>query len=279
MRYVRVARLLILAFVVLLMSGCNDGVLPEPDEQIISEVDGAPMVLVPGGEFIMGTSDELMDYYREVFIYRRDERFADERPDHEVYLDAYYIDVYEVTNERYQAFMQATGYEPIAYVNPKDPPDFPAIVGNCEDADAYASWAGKRLPTEAEWEKAARGTDERIWPWGDEWDATILNANDATGELDGYALTAPVGQYPQGTSPYGVHDMAGNVWEWTADWYSADYYEVSPRVNPRGPASGTNRVIRGGGWAENLDFTRCSGRFGATAPGSLLVGFRCVRDF
>ncbi|MBC8230717.1 SUMF1/EgtB/PvdO family nonheme iron enzyme, partial [bacterium] len=109
-----------------------------------------------------------------------------------------------------------------------------------------------------------------------EWDATKLNSNDV-GAIDGYIYSSPVGSFPQGVSPYGVHDMMGNVWEWIADWYDANYYSYSPKINPKGPASGSYHVLRGGDWSMNKDFMRCASRFGL-GPGSMLTGFRCVKS-
>lgn len=226
----------------------------------------------------MGTSDADIEHFKEIFPLRRLTRFDNERPQRRVYVDAFYIDKFEVTNRQYQQFLSETGYEPIHYLDyePYNTPDFPAAVLAWEDAVAYAEWAGKRLPTEAEWEKAARGTDGRLWPWGNEWDGSKLSGNDGTGLKDGYRETAPVGQFPQGASPYGAHDMAGNLWEWVSDRYDAEYYQSSPpTVNPQGPETGDGHVLKGGGWAENLDFTRPASRVGGE-PGSLLRGFRCA---
>ena len=253
---------------------------PLPIQTITTAKDEAVMVYVPAGEFLMGTSDADIEYYKQIFPLRRITRFDNERPQRTVFLDAFYIDKYEVTNKQYKQFLTETGYIPKHYLDyePYNTPNFPATVLEWEDAVAYANWAGKRLPTEAEWEKAARGTDGRIWPWGNEWDGTKLSGNDGTGRKDGYKETAPVGQFPQGASPYGAHDMAGNLWEWVSDWYDPDYYRTSPpTVNPKGPDTGDGHVLKGGGWAENLDFTRCANRLGGN-PGSLLRGFRCVID-
>ncbi|MCY4570594.1 MAG: formylglycine-generating enzyme family protein [Candidatus Poribacteria bacterium] len=251
-----------------------------PIQTITTPKDEAVMVYVPAGEFLMGTSDADIEYYKQIFPLRRIARFDNERPQRTVFVDAFYIDKYEVTNKQYKQFLTETGYKPKHYLDrlPYNAPNLPAVVLEWEDAVAYTVWAGKRLPTEAEWEKAARGTDGRIWPWGNEWDGTKLSGNDGTGLKDGYKETAPVGQFPQGASPYGAHDMAGNLWEWVSDWYDPDYYRTSPpNINPKGPETGDGHVLKGGGWAENLDFTRCANRLGGE-PGSLLRGFRCVID-
>jgi formylglycine-generating enzyme required for sulfatase activity len=250
-----------------------------PIKTITTEKDSAVMVYAPAGTFLMGTSDAEFELYKTLFPLRSPERFENERPQREVYLDAFYIDRLEVTNAQYKKFLAETGYAAKSYLDrpPHNTPNFPAVVLEWEDAVAYAQWAGKRLPTEAEWEKAARGTDGRIWPWGNEWDGSKLSGNDGTGLEDGYKETAPVGQFPQGASPYGALDMAGNLWEWVADWYDPDYYKRAPNCNPRGPETGDGHVLRGGGWAENLDFTRCASRFGGN-PGSLIRGFRCAMD-
>jgi len=274
--------LLLSVIISFVINGCienqEESKIGDLQQEIVSEKDEAVMVLVPAGNFLMGTSDDDMKLYRKIFPLRRDSRFDNERPQHTVYLDAFYIDKFEVTNSRYLKFLNETGYQASSYLDfpLHNRSNFPAIVGKWQDAYEYAKWAGKRLPTEAEWEKAARGTDGWIWPWGNKWDASKLNANDGNGEIDGYAQTAPVGQYPESASPYGAYDMAGNVWEWVADWYSPDYYKISPSSNPQGPKSGKYHVLRGGSWADNNDFTRCASRFGITDPGSLLSGFRCV---
>ena len=171
------------------------------------------------------------------------DRFAVDRPVHTVQLDAYCIDKYEVTNELYQAYVRAseTGQPFYARNSRFNAPQQPVVGVTWFDAQDYCSWAGMRLPTEAEWEKAARGTDGRAYPWGE--DITSANANfGADAKVD---ATTAVGSFPDGVSPYGAHDLGGNVWEWVADWFDDRYYESSPASNPSGPPSGTKRAQRG----------------------------------
>ncbi|MFA5859110.1 MAG: formylglycine-generating enzyme family protein [Elusimicrobiota bacterium] len=188
------------------------------------------MVQIPAGNFTMGLTSGN----------------SDEQPAHTVYLDAYYIDKYEVTFEQYDRFCDATGRS-----KPSDDGwgrgSRPVTNVTWEDANAYAKWAGKRLPTEAEWEKAARGTDQRTYPWGEGIDSTKCNYNNNVGK------TTVVGSYESEKSPYGCYDMAGNVWEWCNDWYGT--YPSGTVNNPTGPATGSYRVLRGGSW--NFDDYSC----------------------
>ena len=249
---------------------------PEIEAELAQALD-ANMVYVPAGEFLMGS----------------DTGDVDERPQRRVYLDAFEIDRYEVTNAQYRRFLLATGWDPpqcwpqryVAFSPERDPcwhdteypsgeAPYPVVGVNWQDATAYCAWTGKRLPTEAEWEKAARGTDGRVYPWGDEWDAEKANV----GEM-GIGYTQPVGSYPAGASPYGVLDMMGNAWEWVADLYDRQYYTYAPGRNPRGPESGTGeRILRGGAWDSPAHHVRAAYRnathfFGPNAR----VGFRCAR--
>ena len=220
--------------------------------------DGMVMVYVPAGEFLMGSSEA--DGQAE----------DDEKPQHTVYLDAFWIDRTEVTNAQYRKCLEAGAcQEPGCWdQNDYNASDQPVVCVSWDDAQAYAAWAGGRLPTEAEWEKAARGTDGRIYPWGNEFDGSRLNYCDRNCEFgakdtstdDGYAEMAPVGRYPSGASPYGALDMAGNVLEWVADWWHPEYYDYSPARNPQGPDSGNYRVIRGGAFSEADWFARCAFR-------------------
>ena len=237
--------------------------------------DGMVMVYVPAGEFLMGSSDA------------DGQAWDVEKPQHTVYLDGYWIDRTEVTNAQYRKCVEAGACrEPGCWDEDNyNAPDQPVVCVSWDGAQAYAAWVGGRLPTEAEWEKAARGTDGRIYPWGDEFDGTRLNYCDRNCEKDlkdtsaddSYALTAPVGRYLSGASPYGVLDMAGNVWEWVADRYDAEYYARSPARNPQGPNSGGFRVIRGGAFLNEVRFVRCAVRgwyFPFVRNG--YIGFRLV---
>jgi formylglycine-generating enzyme required for sulfatase activity len=282
---------------------------PQAPPATIVGNDGAEMVLVSAGEFSMGSDGDELDRLKA-----DRNAFGDEIPRHRVYLDAFYIDKYELTNTRFQQFVQATGHrtqaerdgwsyvftgEKAEQVNganwraPRGPGSniaslerHPVVQVSQEDAKAYCSWAGKRLPTEAEWEKAARDTDGQIYPWGNQLDGRRANFCDTNCEYkwkdsaanDGYRYTAPVGSYEGGKSPYGAYDMVGNVWEWVADWYDASYYRNSPARNPQGPVSGDRAVLRGGGWGNGALNERASYR-GRNAPafrdGS--IGLRCAK--
>jgi serine/threonine protein kinase len=255
---------------------------PTPYPNQITDAKGVTMRLVPAGEFTMGSNE-----------------YDDEKPLHQVYLDTFYMDVYEVTNAAYESCVDAGGcvppsgsssYSRSSYYGDSQFAQYPVIYVNWNKASAYCEWRGARLPTESEWEKAARGADGRIYPWGDEFscrkgnfdDETRLDDNVVLGgpDCDGYVDTAPVGSYESGKSSCGMYDMAGNVWEWVADWYDSGYYEASPYYNPAGPDSGQYRMLRGG----SLDSTETGARSAyrlINTHGSIIlysVGFRCARS-
>jgi formylglycine-generating enzyme required for sulfatase activity len=259
------------------------GVFGKPEEfsmgsRMISEVDGMEMVYVPAGEFLMGSTGD-------------DPYALDEFPQREAYLDAYWIDRTEVTNAMFAEFLNAEGNQSEGGETWLDAggedvrikktgsawqalggyEDHPVVDVTWYGASAYCEWAGRRLPTEAEWEKAARGEDGQIYPWGEgiDCDHAQYRACDGT--------TVPVGSKLAGASPYGALDMAGNVWEWVADWYKSDYYENSPAKNPAGPSSGTYHVVRGGSWYNGPDSVRAADR-SRHAPAISIgsVGFRCA---
>lgn len=260
--------------------------------------DELRQVFVPAGEFFMGS----------------DAGNTDEGPVHAVYLDTYWIDQMEVTNTQFAGFVAAAGYETTAestgrgwiydggwrvvnganWHHPQGPgssidnlANHPVVQVSWYDAQAYCVWYGRRLPTEAEWEKAARGADQRLYPWGNTFDGARLNFCDVNcseswadiGVNDGYAITAPVGSYPAGASIYGALDMVGNAWEWVADWYGGDYYTSAPYENPIGPVNGQRKVLRGGSWQFSNMFTRTIDRE-VSIPGDYndSIGFRCAQD-
>ena len=220
-------------------------------------VDDPGMVYVPGGEFIFGS-----DADRE-----------DESPQQTVEVDGFNLDIHPVTCAEYKEFVDATGHRtPRDWKEGQMPPgkeNHPVVWVSWHDAVAYAEWAGKRLPTEIEWEKAARGTDGRRYPWGDAFDSSKCNSSE--GNLK---KTTPVDQFPQGASPYGALDMAGNVWEWTADWYDA--YRGSVYQLDR--FGSTYKVLRGGSWYDGADLARTTARNSFKPDqGFSTIGFRCAK--
>ncbi len=227
--------------------------------------DGVPLIRIPEGEFVMGSHAGQ----------------EDERPAHHVYLDAFYIDKYEVTVERYVTFMNEQKPErPFKWreATKGNQSRKPVIGIDWYDAKEYCEWSGRRLPSEAEWERAARGTDQRTYPWG-EGTPTRAHTNAGQRTWNGYDSLTAVGSHAPGHSPDGVADLSGNVWEWIADRYDQRYYETSPPRNPLGPATGPLRVLRGGAWNNDEATIRAANR-AAYAPSARRndVGFRCAMN-
>jgi len=241
--------------------------------ETIKDKDVASMVLVPAGEFTMGSN----------------EGSSHDKPEHKVFLDAYYMDMYEVTVGHYAKFLEATGMNPPPMWTTMDQPAYqnhPVVNVDWQDANNYCRWAGKRLPTEAEWEKAARGTDGRIYPWGND-PPDPRRANYGKEKWNKHAALLPAGQLKDGKSPYGIYDLAGNVWEWVSDWYDPDYYPTSPSRNPQGPESGKYKVLRGGSWDFAPEDLRSSRRdlnipsstdYDSPAYQNFNSGFRCATN-
>jgi formylglycine-generating enzyme required for sulfatase activity len=263
------------------------------------------MIRIPSGEFHMGAPSGSGG-------------LPDEQPERRVLLSSFFIDRLEVTHEAYLRFVSATGHRTPENSNPaatlwKNRAPIPGIdrhpVVNVSwtDAEAYCRWAGKRLPTEAEWEKAARGTDARRYPWGNEWDVSLANSASywagrtidfnsgadweafwVKGEgariarekgVNGEVLTMPVGSFPAAASYYGLLDMAGNVAEWVQDWYDPNYYRSAPLTDPIGPERGAIKSMRGGSWLKPAVSLRTSDRdWGTIDSRPSGTGFRCAQD-
>lgn len=294
--------------------------------QIHEEKQSTPedMILITEGPFFMGSTKEDIEKLLELDHSIEIDRLQNEFPQREVYLSAYLIDKYPVTNAQYKKFIESDGYTQKAFwsdagwryilENPLDSKDLDTILQGERDcpvvniswyeAEAFARWTGKRLPTEAEWEKAARGTGSRIYPWGDVFDKTKLNCAELKIEKP-----TPVTKFPQGQSVYGCFDMAGNVWEWVADWYDSSYYQHAPDKDPQGPTiaeenpyfgrpenvgvsiyelkpSATSntlsacKVLRGGSWnGSGIIHIRCANRdYDEPAYKNDTIGFRCARS-
>ncbi len=282
------------------------------------------MILIPEGPFLMGSTQQDIERLLELDKNIEAGRLENEMPQREVHLSAYLIDKYPVTNAQYKKFIESGGYNKRDYwsdagwqhIQEQDPlkgnglddvlhggQDCPVVNVSWYEAEAFARWSGKRLPTEAEWEKAARGADGRVYPWGNEFDKTRLNCAEAKIEKP-----TAVTQYPSGQSVYGCFDMAGNVWEWTADWYDSQYYHHAPNKDPQGPsiaeenpyfgrpeevgisiyelkpsAAGKSlsgcKVLRGGSWnGSGVVHIRCANRdYDEPAYKNDTIGFRCAR--
>jgi len=262
------------------------------------------MALIPAGEFLMGSAEG-------------SDSFSDERPQRTVFVSAFRIDRHEVTNAQYHRFVTATHHPPPSNPNPAvtlweeghplaGSEQHPVVNVSWHDAVAYCQWAGKRLPTEAEWEKAARGTDGRLYPWGNEWDWKRANSASywagrtiefkdgaawkafwVEGDgariakergLKGEVLTLPVGSFPEGASPYGLFDMAGNASEWVNDWFDPYYYLKAPPADPKGPNGVLLKVVRGGSWLKPAKSLRTADRdYGFPDDRPSGTGFRCAK--
>jgi formylglycine-generating enzyme required for sulfatase activity len=235
-----------------------------PEDMASTQYHARSMLVVPAGEFTMGstTGD------------------ADEQPVHQVYVNAFLMDVHQVSVKHYARFLEATHHEvppDWSIMNRPQHQDRPVANVDWAEAAAYCTWAGKRLPTEAEWEKAARGTDGRIYPWGNE---LPTQARATSGKEIWSSHTAPssVGMLEEGKSPYGIYDMSGNVWEWVSDWYDQDYYKNSPSKNPTGPSTGEAKVIRGGSWGSGPKDLRAANReVHVPSFRGFGTGFRCAK--
>lgn len=283
------------------------------------------MILIPEGTFFMGSTNQDIEDLLKTDRTIEAERLESEMPQREVYVSAYLIDKYPVTNEQYKRFIASGGYTQRAFwsnagwqyivqARPQEnhelesvltgEPEYPVVNVSWYEAEAFARWTGKRLPTEAEWEKAARGTDGRRYPWGNVFDKTRLNCAEAKLERP-----TSVTQYPQGQSVYGCFDMVGNVWEWVADWYDSQYYRHAPTKDPQGPTMGEKnpyfgrpeevgisiyelkpspaskalspcKVLRGGSWnGSGVVHVRCANRdYDEPAYKNDTIGFRCARS-
>ena len=284
--------------------------------------DQAGMVYIPEGEFRMGSDTETTKNFCKE-NHSNCDGFADASPQHTVFLSAFWVDKFEVTNSMFEKFVNAKNYKTDAekdgygevweggssivedsqkvngadWQHPTGPgssisglEDHPVAQVSWRDAKLYCQWAGKRLPTEAEWEMAARGNSASYFPWGSEFNCQLGNYDDeqnidsfilenGSANCDGFARTAPVGSFPRGKSPYGLFDMSGNVWEWVADWYDKTFYLNSPNANPLGPSDGTMRVYRGGSWFSEMKYLYVP--FRQANPPSYhddITGFRCAMN-
>lgn len=252
--------------------------------------DGLRMYLVPAGDFLMGSTESQVEYAVGVCSQSGANdpcgynEFSNELPQHTVYLSAYYMDATEVTNDQYRNCVRAGAcatphdgaglYRPATYFNATSYGDYPVVRVTWYDARDYCFWVNERLPTEAEWEKAARGPTGLLFPWGNTWDASLVNTQEGGGDR-----LHPVASYPQGVSPYGLFDLSGSVWEWVQDWFSDSFYGISSASDPSGPSNGTRKVLRGGSFSNHVHYARSANR-GLETPDSSSAyrGFRCVVD-
>ena len=239
-------------------------ILEEKRKEILPEANKRLMVHIPSGSYTMGSHDE--------------DSPRNQRPAHTVYLSGYFISKTPVTNQEYREFVLCTGHrEPIHWQRGTFPVGMgkhPVVNVSFQDASAYAAWRSVRLPSESEWEKAAKGTDERPYPWGTRYtEGERCNANNQIG------TTTPIDEWPDGLSFYEVWDMAGNVYEWCQDYLDEEYYKESPSTNPKGPDGGQERVIRGGSYQETRAALRTTHRMGSSeALTKDYIGFRLAMD-
>jgi len=239
-------------------------------EELMIEKDPVEMVIIPAGPFIRGSAPG--------------EGRLDEQPRRKIYVNAFAIDKYEVSNAHYLKFLDETLHKPPLNVFAERPfnqeegiADLPVVQVTWHDAVDYCFWAGKRLPTEAEWEKSARGTDGRLYPWGEE-PLTTQRAN-FDKDWEGKNTFVEVAALPEGQSPFGLYNLSGNVREWVQDWYDSEYYSNSPDKNPKGPETGILKVLRGGSWRSFDSDVRANSRGkGGFALKTHGIGFRCARD-
>lgn len=231
------------------------------------------MITIPPGEFIMGSPEKDIEWAAKTFFSESLDYYRDETPAHTVDLPSYKIDITEVTVVQYRSYMVQTGVPAPKFMdNDRFNQGAQPVVGvTWQEAADYCATVGKRLPTEAEWEKAARGTDGRLYPWGNEPDETKANIR---GNKDGYRYSAPVGLDQYGASPYGIRDMAGNAWEWTADWYQPH----PGNTHPNDFYGKQFRVIKGGSWYSNMDLARITVRAKSLPDRPRnYIGFRCAK--
>ena len=261
---------------ILLMSGCMSGIKDDTKEN---------MIFIPAGSFTMGFKIDNEHEWGDM----------DEEPVHQVTLSSYWIDKYEVTSSNFTKFLNENKNEAHRFIeitpsvtvkfddNVYQPREglenYPVNRVSWFGADAYCKWKEKRLPTEAEWEKAARGTDQRIFPWGNEFPDNSRVTFRRKFSEKGFQVMEPVEGMKNGISPFGVHQMAGNVWEWVSDWFDATAYQDENRIDPKGPESGISKVLRGGNWYYKAYYMRTTYRFNER-PDIFKVwqGFRCARQ-
>ena len=257
-----------LLIIALMLTGTPPAVAAAEEPMI--EKDPVEMVIIPAGPFIRGSAPG--------------EGRLDEQPRRKIYLNAFAIDKYEVSNAHYMKFLDETLHKAPLNVFAERPlnkeegiANLPVVQVTWHDAVDYCFWAGKRLPTEAEWEKAARGTEGRLFPWGDQ-PPTPQRANYEK-DWDGKKTFVEVTALPEGQSAFGLFNLSGNIREWVQDWYDAEYYSLAPEKNPKGPETGILKVIRGGSWRSfDTDLRAASRGKGGFALKTHGIGFRCARD-